>query len=309
MPAPMPQAAAWFWNTPTGASCWPSCCWVVRLIGLGDDVTPTAVGFQQSVHSPVDDLKVVGDGPGGSRTLFVGVRRKPSIGASQKPTVKLMADYLRVVNDHGAELEAGSWRLGLAVAAPHTPTDELAKLAYFARRQPDPEAFRMAVTAPKATTGKVRNRLTKVEETVAVAAPLAGISLADTVARDELAWRLLRSLHIIDLRLEGDDAAGRTDLVARLVLLAGKAAAAEDLRRHLNELPAGYAVGAAVVKEGNLRRDLSGPNQRSCLAGVPRIVGGAPVARGFASLPDTPGLDRWAARQPGGAPAACRGTP
>src|SRR6266568_4401351 len=293
MPAPMPQAAAWFWNTPTGASCWPSCCWVVRLIGLGDDVTPTAVGFQQSVHSPVDDLKVVGDGPGGSRTLFVGVRRKPSIGASQKPTVKLVADYLRVVNDHGAELEVGLWRLGLAVAAPHTPTDELAKLAYFARRQPDPEAFRMAVNAAKATTCKVRNRLTKVDETVAAAAPLAGITLIDTAARDELSWRLLRSLHIID----------------RLVPLAGDAAAAEDLRRHLNELPAGYAVGAAVVKEGNLRRDLSGPNLRSCLAGVPRIVGGAPVAQGFASLPDTPGLDRWAARQPGGAPAACRGTP
>jgi Mrp family chromosome partitioning ATPase len=226
--------------------------------GLGDNVTPTAVGFQQSVHSRVDDLEVVGDGPGGPRTLFVGVRRKPSIGASQEPTVKLVADYLRVVNDHGAELEAGSWRLGLAVAAPHTPTDELAKLAYFARRQPDSEAFRLAVNASKATTGKVRNRLAKVDDTVAAAAPLAGITLVDTVARDELSWRLLRSLHIIDLRLEGDDAAGRTDLVARLVPLAGDAAAAEDLRRHLNELSAGYAVGAAVVNEGILRRDLSG---------------------------------------------------
>lgn len=60
--------------------------------------------------------------------------------------------------------------LGLAVAAPHTPTDESAKLAYFARRQPDPEAFRLTVNAPNATKGKGRNRLTKVDEIVVAAA-------------------------------------------------------------------------------------------------------------------------------------------
>ena len=49
--------------------------------GLGDDATPVRVGFQQSAHSPVDDLTVTGEGPGGQqRTLFIGVRRKPGIG-------------------------------------------------------------------------------------------------------------------------------------------------------------------------------------------------------------------------------------
>jgi hypothetical protein len=60
------------------------------VTGLGSDVTPMQIGFQQSAHSPVDDLMVAGEGPGGQRTLFIGVRRRPSIGASQKPFVKLM---------------------------------------------------------------------------------------------------------------------------------------------------------------------------------------------------------------------------
>jgi hypothetical protein len=121
------------------------------VAGLGDDVSPLRIGFQQSAYSPVDDLMVAGDGPGGQRTLFIGVRRRPKVGVSQKPFVKLMVDYLRVISEHGAELEAGSCRLGLAVEAPHTPAGEIAKLAYFARRQPDSRLFRAAVRAPRAT--------------------------------------------------------------------------------------------------------------------------------------------------------------
>lgn len=228
------------------------------VTGLGDDVTPSRVGFQQSAYSQVDDLMVAGDGPGGQRTLFIGVRRSPKVGVSQAPFVKLMVDYLQVISEHGAELDAGSWRLGLAVEAPHTPAEEIAKLAYFARRQPGSELFRAAVSAPRATTGKVRARLGNIDEIVAVAADKAGIVLADEAARDDLSWRLLKYLRVLDLRLEGDDAAGRTGLVARLVRLAGNAAAADDLRRRLNELSAGYAIGSAVVTGEILRRDLSG---------------------------------------------------
>lgn len=228
------------------------------VAGLGDDVTPLRIGFQQSAYSQVDDLMVAGGGPGGQRTLFIGVRRRPKVGVSQEPFVKLMVDYLQVISEHGAELDAGSWRLGLAVEAPHTPTDEIAKLAYFARRQPDSALFRAAVSTPRATTGKVRARLGNIDEIVAAAAKMAKITLADEAARDDLSWRLLKYLRVLDLRLEGDDAAGRTSLTARLVPLAGDAAAADDLRRQLNELSAGYAIGSAVVTEEILRRDLSG---------------------------------------------------
>jgi hypothetical protein len=107
----------------------------------------------------------------------------------------------------------------------------------------------------------VRARLGNVDEIVAAAvkeAEKAGIILAGEGAGDDLSWRLLRYLRVLDLRLEGDDAAGRTSLVARLIPLAGDAAAADDLRRRLCELSAGYAVGSAVVTEEMLRRDLSG---------------------------------------------------
>ncbi len=230
------------------------------VTGLGSDVTPIQIGFQQSAHSAVDDLMVAGEGPGGQRTLFIGVRRRPSIGASQKPFVKLMVDYLRVLREHGDELDADSWRLGLAIEAPHTPTDEIKTLTYFARRQPDAGRFRAAVHAPRATTGRVRARLGNVDEVVATAvkeAKKSGIILADEGAGDELTWRFLKYLRVLDLRLEGDDAAGRTSLVARLVPLAGDAAAADDLRRRLYELSAGYAIGSAVVTQEMLRRDLS----------------------------------------------------
>lgn len=231
------------------------------VVGLGNDVTPVRVGFQQSAHSPVDDLTVTGEGPGGCRTLFIGVRRKPGIGASQEAFVKLMVDYLRVVSEHRTELEADAWRLGLAVEAPHTPADEMATLAYFARRQPEAGLFRAAVQAPRATTAKVRARLGNVDDVVAAAVKMAekgGIALTGLGAGEDLPWLLLRYLHVLDLRLEGDDAAGRTSLVARLVPLAGDAAGADDLRRRLCELSAGYAVGAAMVDEEMLRRDLSG---------------------------------------------------
>lgn len=231
------------------------------VTGLGSDVTPMRVGFQQSAYNPVDDLMVTGEGPGGPRTLLIGVRRKPSIGASQKPFVKLMVDYLREVSEHRSELEAGSWRLGLAVEAPHTPTAEVAALAYFARRQPDAGLFRDAVNAPRATTTRVRARLGNLDGVVAAAVRQAeddGIVLTGEDDGADLTWQLLKYLHILDLRLEGDDAAGRTSLVARLVPLTDNAPAADDLRRRLCELSAGYAVGSAVVTEEMLRRDLSG---------------------------------------------------
>lgn len=272
------------------------------IVGLGDNVSPSRIGFQQSAYSQVDDLLVEGSGPDGQRRLFIGVRRRPKVGVSQKPFVKLMVDYLQVISEHGAELESGSWRLGLAVEAPHTPTDEIAKLAYFARRRPDPDLFRAAVNAPRATTSKVRARLDNIDEIVAAAAKKAGITLADETARDNLSWRLLKYLRVLDLRLEGDDAIGRTSLVARLVPLAGNAAAADDLRRQLNELSAGYAVGSAVVTEEMLRRDLSG---RARVAASPALHASWQVLRSLEESLQARTRRLLTARQPG-SPAQSR---
>src|SRR5437763_7377116 len=55
---------------------------------LGDDVAPAMVMFQTSAHSPVDDLVVIGRSPDGTeRRISIGVRRAPSLVASDGPSV------------------------------------------------------------------------------------------------------------------------------------------------------------------------------------------------------------------------------
>lgn len=68
---------------------------------------------------PVDDLVADGVGAVGERRLLSGFRLSHRVGASQRPSVKLMADYLRVWST------TDRWRLGLAVEAPHTLTAEV----------------------------------------------------------------------------------------------------------------------------------------------------------------------------------------
>ncbi|GIE37093.1 hypothetical protein Ait01nite_101380 [Actinoplanes italicus] len=225
---------------------------------LGDEITPHEVRFQQAAFCPVDDLAVQGDGPAGSRTVFIGVRRSPSIGPGSTAFVRLMADYLQVVVGRRDALGRGDERLALAIAAPCVPADELEALAGIARRQPDDARFRQAVHAPRATNGKVRARLRLFDQVVTAAAATAGIELNNPTDGQEMTWRLLRSLWIAQLRLQGDSPADRTAVVARLVPLAGSAARAVALWDHLNVLSTEYAINAACVTTEMLVRDLHG---------------------------------------------------
>src|SRR5690242_5914947 len=87
---------------------------------LGDDATPVSVRFQASAVSPVDDLLVVGRTPdGGERRVSIGVRRAPALTGSDEASAQLLATYLRIVIDNWEEVQAGRWRLGLAVASPN----------------------------------------------------------------------------------------------------------------------------------------------------------------------------------------------
>src|SRR5690349_16145656 len=65
--------------------------------GLGDEFTPTRVSMQQAASGPVDDVVIDGTAPGGHRTIRVACRRHPTIGRSEPSTVRLFADFLRVV--------------------------------------------------------------------------------------------------------------------------------------------------------------------------------------------------------------------
>jgi hypothetical protein len=115
--------------------------------GLGDEFVPFNVAMQQSALTAVDDVVIRGRSPGGERSLQVACRRSPTIGKSDKSTVKLFADYLQVILVEKEALAGDRLRLGLAVSGPHTPSRELAILTDVARVQPSRPAFKAAIDA------------------------------------------------------------------------------------------------------------------------------------------------------------------
>ncbi|MFI7081281.1 hypothetical protein ACIBO1_28665 [Micromonospora sp. NPDC049903] len=228
------------------------------IAGLGNDVTPREVRFQQGAVAPVDDLVAVGTCPAGSRSIYVGVRRTPTIAGGSPPFVALLVDYLRMIVDRETALDADYERLGLAVAAPHPGADQVAQLAFLARKRPDDASFRQLVFAARHTNRKVRARLDHLDGAVRSAAERGGLPIDGATGASALTWRLLKALRIIELRLEGDDPADVTNVVSRLVPLVGDAAQAVALWDRLLHLSAVYAQAAAVVTFDMLARDVSG---------------------------------------------------
>jgi TPR repeat protein len=167
--------------------------------------------------------------------------------------------YLRIITSHWEEVQAGRWRLSLAVASPNPAVTQLGTLTEIARASPSEAAFRGEVARPRRTNRGVRSRLTHVDALVAAAVKLGGIEL-DEVRAGELTWRLLFSLWPRELRLEGADQTDRTNAVSslRAVTPDGTPGAADQLFSRLAELASRYAPEAAEVTEIKLRRDLSG---------------------------------------------------
>jgi hypothetical protein len=224
--------------------------------GLGDEFTPTSVGLQQERNAPVDDVVVHGRAPGGERTLRIACRHKPTIGKSDDSTVKLFADFVQMVLENAAELDSGTLRLGLAVEGPYGPAAELGTLTEIARWQNGRAAFEAAVAAPGAYSTNARKRLTLIDELVEAA--LTYLDSVESKAADpkEIAWRLLRSLIVLQTQLEGNAAPGRTQVVARLQAVAGDAARAEALRLQLVEIASDAAIRAGAITRAMLRREL-----------------------------------------------------
>jgi hypothetical protein len=226
---------------------------------LGPDATPTSVRFQASPFSAVDDLLVEGRTPdGGLRRVSVGVRRAPSLTASDEPSVGLLASYLRIVTERWEEVRAGRWRLGLAVASPNTAIQQMRELAMIARSTPDEAAFRAEVGQPGRTNQGVRDRLRHLDDLVRASRAASGSG--SEVDAGELTWRLLSALNLTELRLEGADDTDRTSAIARLrpTTHEGTGAASDALFSRLAELARRYAPAGAEITESMLRRDLSG---------------------------------------------------
>ena len=135
--------------------------------------------------------------------------------ASNDAAVKLIAAFLAVTLENEDEVQAGRWRLALAVASPKKHALELRTLAAIARSQPTESAFRQQVSRATATTTAVRDRLAQIDKLVDTAVSRQLVDLHG-YSPCEACWRMLSAMLVIELRLEGVDESDRTAAVARL---------------------------------------------------------------------------------------------
>lgn len=229
---------------------------------LGPDARPLRVRFQASAYSPVDDLLVTGRTPDGElRRSSVGVRRAPQLTASDKTSVPLVATYLRVVTGSWDEVRAGIWRLALAVASPSPAVRQVRELAVIAKANLSKSDFRTDVARTGRTSQDVRDRLGHLDALVQAAVEdEKGKVKPGSASPAELTWRLLSSLQVVELRLEGADETDQVTTVSQLrpVTADGSAGSAANLFGRLANLADEYAPAGADVTEASLRRDLSG---------------------------------------------------
>jgi hypothetical protein len=221
--------------------------------GLGAEFPVCRVAFQAGAISPVDDVVVTGRSANGEeRWLAVAVRRAPTVGPSDSAFVALVSDMLQLAARRGPELAAGTWRIGLAVAGEHAAGRELAELADLARRQPDANRFRAAVSSARRL---LRERLRLWDAIVDAARQ----GLADDAPADpDPAWSVLSALFVIQTWLEGVDAADRVAHAARLAALCTPPSSGAALWTELYALASTYAPAGATIEEWQLRRDLRG---------------------------------------------------
>ena len=227
------------------------------LPGLGDDFTIEAVALQASQDSPVDDLLITAKNArtGTQRKLSVGVRRAPTIGASDEKFVKLIADAIRTLQKHTAAFDGDQHRLSIAVGDPHPGAQELAELAERARALKGPDELYKALATPGVVAENLRKRF-EAFNNVVEAAKQTTPELTQVDTRDTC-WRLLRSLWTHRFRLEEDDV-DRTHCVSRLRTIVNKADDADALFNRLCLLAAQFAKEGGDVDRTLIRRALSG---------------------------------------------------
>jgi hypothetical protein len=273
---------------------------------LGADATPVLVRFQASAFSPVDDLLVTGrTADGGQRRVSAGVRRAPALTASDEKSVPLIATYLRVVTGSWDEVQAGRWRLALAVASPNPAVRQVKELAVIAKANGTEAGFRDDAARPGRTSQDVRDRLVHLDALVQAALddPKLKVSPGGAAA-GELTWRLLSSLQAPEMRLEGADESDQVTAVAQLraVTRDGSAASAAALFGQLAILADRYAPAGAEVTELMLRRDLSGtplarsPSYRHAWEILDGLAG---RLRDRTAWPTSPRRSAWTAQRSG----------
>ncbi|MEU6965745.1 hypothetical protein [Streptomyces chrestomyceticus] len=224
--------------------------------GLGDAVTPVRIRFQARSVSRVDDIVVIGTSPNKTEVaVSIGVRRHPKLVPSQADSVKLIGDFLHVVRARRALVASGRWKLALAVVPSCVPAQQLKVLAESAAAAGSWTEFQDRLRRPGSSVqAAVRNRLTQLEAIVASLAP----GPSAQVKRET--WRLLSTLCLIEMRLEGANCTDRKHSAERLRAVTPQRSndAAHALFAHLAERVGAYAPGGAVVDLPRLHADLHG---------------------------------------------------
>lgn len=225
---------------------------------LGDSLVADVIRLQAIDVSDVDDILIEGrDVHGEVHRSSIAVRRSPSLTRSDSASVPLIRDFLTIVLDHWDAVEAGRWRLVLAVSSNANAIGQLADLAELARSVPNGEEFEFRLTQSGRNNAGVRDRQVHIKDLVEQAAD--GLTLASEVSVVELTWRLLSSLTVRTLHLERTDRTDRTIAVNALqqVLVRGTPAAADALFSRIEELVGTWAPQAAVLTQSLIRRSLS----------------------------------------------------
>lgn len=214
---------------------------------------PVSVRFQAGAESAVDDLVVRGIRPDGAeRAVAVAARRNPQVIQSSDDTRALIGNYLRVLDEHFEDVRTGAWRIGLASSVTSAHAVELTDLSAAARQHGDAESFRAALP-----NRALRNRLSQLDLLIADA--LAELSLQTVLAASmDVAWWLLRALHVRLLRLEGGEQSDWISAVTLLVPLTSggstnEAAVAMD---RIAVLVGDYSPAGAEVNDRRVRSDL-----------------------------------------------------
>ncbi len=269
------RARVWTAAAPTGASPYSTGGGGVRLehryvacllsafiagesvAELGDSVDLDCIRLQASDISDVDDIVLEGrDGNGVTHRASVAARRSPSLTPKDVASVPLIRDYLRVVLQHWHEVEAGTWKLVLAVSSPAKAVSELAELTTLAASVPSGSHLRERFTQPGRTSSALRKRFDALVALTASAA--ADLAVPFGVGHDELTWRLLAHLRVRSLRLERGDHTDRTVAINALsrALRAQTPQVANSLFARLDELAGEWAAEGAVLTQGIIRRRL-----------------------------------------------------
>lgn len=225
---------------------------------LGDSIFADSIRLQASDMSDVDDIVIEGrDAHGDIHRSSIAVRRSPSLTKSDAASVPLFRDFLSVVTDQWNLVEAGRWRLVLAVSTNANAVTQLAELSALAGSLPDAAALADRLAQPGRTNAAIRHRYEHIKSLVEQAAD--GLTPPTPLESGELAWRLLSGLTVRTLHLERADRTDRSTAVNALqrVLRGGTPASADALFSRVEELVGTWAPQAAVLNQSVIRRSLT----------------------------------------------------